>query len=359
MDCESIAKRSRALTSLHNNTEKSPKSSELICLVCGATATGFNFSIITCMCCKAFFRRNALFGLGAYQCRYLTEKCIINMRTRRDCSYCRLKKCFQVGMKKELILTEDVKRLKRETIHANRQMTLILGNRTNLLSETDSTCLRNISNAYEGHCRSPIMTFEKHEYELVCQQPIKARIKFPRYVEFYKQHHIALDTFFKCLPELQQFSNDEQQLLITHNIRFLMRISTVETKDDLLPVWGAVNFLLETIYGKPIVEEVGQCLQDFKYQINDPRCIQLFLVLLFFSTFSNYTGHMSTLIVYKIQEKYTQLLWIYLKQRYGERNACKKVSLLIRYCLRLQTISHYFEATKQDVQWQEFFVPIN
>lgn len=34
--------------------------SNLICGVCGAPATGYNFDQVTCESCKAFFRRNAL-----------------------------------------------------------------------------------------------------------------------------------------------------------------------------------------------------------------------------------------------------------------------------------------------------------
>jgi len=32
----------------------------LICCICSAPATGYNFDQITCESCKAFFRRNAL-----------------------------------------------------------------------------------------------------------------------------------------------------------------------------------------------------------------------------------------------------------------------------------------------------------
>lgn len=39
---------------------KRTKHRSLICVVCGATALGYNFDAITCESCKAFFRRNAL-----------------------------------------------------------------------------------------------------------------------------------------------------------------------------------------------------------------------------------------------------------------------------------------------------------
>ncbi|EFO15329.2 hypothetical protein LOAG_13182 [Loa loa] len=38
------------------NNSKSPAKS---CKVCGDRAIGYNFSVITCESCKAFFRRNA------------------------------------------------------------------------------------------------------------------------------------------------------------------------------------------------------------------------------------------------------------------------------------------------------------
>ena len=36
------------------------KHSTLICRICGDVARGMNFGVITCMSCKAFFRRHAL-----------------------------------------------------------------------------------------------------------------------------------------------------------------------------------------------------------------------------------------------------------------------------------------------------------
>jgi hypothetical protein len=360
-------KKSSGITDLSNNDRKlSIRNKDLICTVCGGAATGFNFSVITCMCCKAFFRRNALYGLHALQCRYLTENCLITMKSRRDCSYCRLKKCFQVGMKKELILTEDLKRVKREKILANREMTLnsirpidslMIKNKFQL-NDIDSTYLRNISNAYEEYCRVPLIIFEKNEYDILYQQPIKSRIKIQHYYEYYEKSASFLLNFFRRLPEFKQLSDDQELVLCKNNICFVMRISLIETLSDQLPLWPAINLLIETIFGKSLIEQTGILLHKFKEQINDSICIRLVLIILIFSTYPKYNSYTDTLHIYKIQEKYIELLWLYLKQRYSEFQACEKLSIIIRHCLQMQTIGHLADLRKQEITKQNFFLSL-
>jgi hypothetical protein len=41
------------------SNHKKLKTGSLTCVVCGAPAHGYNFDIISCESCKAFFRRNA------------------------------------------------------------------------------------------------------------------------------------------------------------------------------------------------------------------------------------------------------------------------------------------------------------
>ncbi|VDO45020.1 unnamed protein product [Onchocerca flexuosa] len=64
------------------------------CRVCGDHATGYNFNVITCESCKAFFRRNAL-RPKEFKCPY-SDDCDINSVSRRFCQKCRLRKCFAV-----------------------------------------------------------------------------------------------------------------------------------------------------------------------------------------------------------------------------------------------------------------------
>ncbi|XP_058464455.1 nuclear hormone receptor HR96 [Malaya genurostris] len=89
-----------------------------VCSVCGDKALGYNFNAMTCESCKAFFRRNALSTKG-FTCPF-SESCEITVITRRFCQKCRLDKCFQIGMKKEYIMSEEDKALKRRKIEQNR-----------------------------------------------------------------------------------------------------------------------------------------------------------------------------------------------------------------------------------------------
>ncbi|XP_025094706.1 nuclear hormone receptor HR96-like isoform X4 [Pomacea canaliculata] len=89
------------------------------CGVCGDRALGYNFDAISCESCKAFFRRNAPKGLEYFKCPY-EEKCKMDVSNRRFCKRCRLRKCFEIGMRKEYILTEEEKMRKRMRIEENR-----------------------------------------------------------------------------------------------------------------------------------------------------------------------------------------------------------------------------------------------
>lgn len=86
--------------------------------VCSDRALGHNFNAITCESCKAFFRRNAISN-KKFSCPF-SNSCEITTITRRFCQKCRLEKCFRVGMKKEYIMTDEDKELKRIKIEQNR-----------------------------------------------------------------------------------------------------------------------------------------------------------------------------------------------------------------------------------------------
>ncbi|XP_066998832.2 nuclear hormone receptor HR96 [Anabrus simplex] len=94
------------------------KGESKICGVCGDRALGYNFNAVTCESCKAFFRRNALKNKD-FRCPF-SGNCDITVVTRRFCQHCRLIKCLTIGMRKDFIMSEEDKVMKRQKIEQNR-----------------------------------------------------------------------------------------------------------------------------------------------------------------------------------------------------------------------------------------------
>lgn len=69
------------------------------CKVCGDESSGYHYGVDSCEGCKGFFRRCITQGM-THKCSN-DEKCEITPFTRNSCQYCRLKKCFSVGMSRE------------------------------------------------------------------------------------------------------------------------------------------------------------------------------------------------------------------------------------------------------------------
>ncbi|XP_073180632.1 nuclear receptor subfamily 2 group F member 6 isoform X6 [Lepidochelys kempii] len=69
------------------------------CTVCGDKSSGKHYGVFTCEGCKSFFKRSIRRNLS-YTCRS-SRDCQIDQHHRNQCQFCRLKKCFRVGMRKE------------------------------------------------------------------------------------------------------------------------------------------------------------------------------------------------------------------------------------------------------------------
>ncbi|XP_062836324.1 hepatocyte nuclear factor 4-gamma isoform X3 [Anolis carolinensis] len=75
-----------------------------LCAICGDRATGKHYGASSCDGCKGFFRRSIRKN-HVYTCRF-SRQCIVDKDKRNQCRYCRLKKCFRAGMKKEAVQNE-------------------------------------------------------------------------------------------------------------------------------------------------------------------------------------------------------------------------------------------------------------
>ncbi|XP_036901471.1 nuclear receptor subfamily 1 group I member 2 isoform X3 [Sturnira hondurensis] len=91
-----------------------------ICRVCGDKATGYHFNVMTCEGCKGFFRR-AMKRNARLRCLFRKGTCEITQMTRRQCQACRLHKCLESGMKKEMIMSDAAVEQRRALIRRKKQ----------------------------------------------------------------------------------------------------------------------------------------------------------------------------------------------------------------------------------------------
>jgi nuclear receptor subfamily 1 group I len=135
----------------------SKKSINAICAVCSDRAIGFNYDVLSCGPCKAFFRRNAhqnlvrlifypliliiVFFQEKLKCVTGENQCSVEYEIRRKCTRCRLNRCFAVGMRKDFIMSEEELQLKRKRLEEIRNVSSTSESinvpSSNILSESD------------------------------------------------------------------------------------------------------------------------------------------------------------------------------------------------------------------------------
>ncbi|XP_008101795.1 retinoic acid receptor gamma isoform X3 [Anolis carolinensis] len=94
------------------------------CFVCNDKSSGYHYGVSSCEGCKGFFRRSIQKNM-IYTC-HRDKNCQINKVTRNRCQYCRLQKCFEVGMSKEAVRNDRNKKkkdVKEEVVVDSYEMT--------------------------------------------------------------------------------------------------------------------------------------------------------------------------------------------------------------------------------------------
>eukprot|EP00094_Tigriopus_californicus_P013144 TCALIF_12711-PA protein Name:"Similar to nr2e1 Nuclear receptor subfamily 2 group E member 1 (Xenopus laevis)" AED:0.12 eAED:0.12 QI:0/0.57/0.37/0.87/0.85/0.87/8/59/587 len=79
------------------------KKPEVLCKVCGDKASGKHYGVASCDGCRGFFKRS-IRRLAAMNLDYVCKEngnCIVDVTRRNQCQSCRFKKCLDVNMKKE------------------------------------------------------------------------------------------------------------------------------------------------------------------------------------------------------------------------------------------------------------------
>ncbi|XP_066224945.1 vitamin D3 receptor [Saccopteryx leptura] len=117
-----------------------------ICGVCGDRATGFHFNAMTCEGCKGFFRRS-MKRKALFTCPFNGD-CRITKDNRRHCQACRLKRCVDIGMMKEFILTDEEVQRKREMILKRKEEEALKDSQRPRLSEEQQRIITTLLDAH-------------------------------------------------------------------------------------------------------------------------------------------------------------------------------------------------------------------
>ena len=67
-----------------------------------------------CPSCRAFFRRSVQSGYNLTYACVKSKNCEMSLKTRKNCQYCRYKKCEDAGMKTAWVLTDEERKQKFE-----------------------------------------------------------------------------------------------------------------------------------------------------------------------------------------------------------------------------------------------------
>nr|VZI00011.1 unnamed protein product [Spirometra erinaceieuropaei] len=73
----------------------------MICLVCGDTASGVHYGVLSCEGCKGFFRRTLQDKRSQPKQCLRDGLCRITVKSRNNCQPCRLRRCMELGMSRE------------------------------------------------------------------------------------------------------------------------------------------------------------------------------------------------------------------------------------------------------------------
>lgn len=169
---------------------------EELCVVCGDKASGYHYNALTCEGCKGFFRRSITKN-AVYKCKS-GGNCEMDMYMRRKCQECRLRKCKEMGMLAECLLTEiqcKSKRLRKNTKASPGQQST--GDET---EGTDNADNKQVTSTTKLSKEKVELT--KEQWELV-----KA------IVDANNRHQIPQDVAKKLLQD--QYSAEESFLLLT------------------------------------------------------------------------------------------------------------------------------------------------
>ncbi len=127
-DSTSVA--SSSSPSLSSSSSSSSNGGRHVCTVCHTDthSSNLNYGALTCLSCRAFFRRIIQQKLKQeLRCRATTGsgKCVITPENRKKCNKCRYDACLRAGMRPQAVLNESQYQRRFRKMISKQQQQLI------------------------------------------------------------------------------------------------------------------------------------------------------------------------------------------------------------------------------------------
>ncbi|CAF0911982.1 unnamed protein product [Adineta steineri] len=365
------------------------KSTDLICTICGDRAIGYNYAVLSCASCKAFFHRNSHQDLKRFKCLTDHGQCVIDYKISRKCYRCRLKRCFAMGMRKDLILSqEEIQRRKDSGRNRSASSTIELTNSVlnsesvlptfdeidrlfmEINQDNDNINVRESIDSNEQLQPLSVQDLEVinniHSLFLSIVNECEDLTNFDDSPDetseliccLQSNNKIALQIikFCRLIDSFENLNADDRFIMIKYNLILLFCISMcylVKETNDYSPdrehekaeekrqMYILCN---QSDYIYEMVINVGVIFNDIIE--SDEVLLSLLLVIILFSKGLSMNENEPTLkdslAMHRTQSYYTKLLWNYMIKKQGETEACKHFTKLLAAIFRAQSAAVRF-----------------